>query len=198
MSDESPPARPKLEPLPRSAALVGLLMFGAAFLPLVGDATFFDFAKAALARDVFAGLMAALGFGSPFLFGLAVAVSALLLHPVVGVRMVRFPIALMHSQLLLVAWAMYTSPPERGVVAALPLLLFSVVSGLGYAFVSASAKASSRGITLGFTVRWGAMLAVTAAAWMRLQSLGDTGFGFAVDTVWVAGILLVLLTRRTP
>ena len=180
-------------PLPGRAALFGLTLVSAAFFPLLPDGRrFVDLVLEAFSRGAVEGLITVVGLGSPFLFGLAVALASRIRVPAFASRIVRPPIAIMHSQLIIVAWFAWTS---GSAIAALPFLGFSIVSGIYFAVHLASARASGAGPTLRWHVRWGAMMVMAISAWGRLQMFGGISFGWGLTIALGSAAMLLRATR---
>ena len=88
------------------------------------------------------------------------------------------------------------------------LLGFAIVSGgffvVHHARTSAAAggmrETGPRGPTQRWLVRWGATVIVAICGWIRLQMLIDVRFGWAIELMLGACVMMaVLLTRRpTP
>lgn len=178
----------------RSAAVLGLMLFACAFLPLTpAGRTFVQVALEAFREGVMPGVVTVLGFGSPFLFGLAVAVGTWRGDDEAAARLVRGPVTMMHSQLLLVAWMIWR---HGDAVASLPLLLFAVVAGLHVVQHSAAERAAGRSASFRWYVRWGATVIVAVAGWLWLQRSVGLTMGRAVDVAGLCALGLVLRARR--
>lgn len=188
-------ARPSPAPLlPRSATLLGVALFACAWLPLTpGGRSFARVAIETFGEGVMEGLVMLVGMGSPFLFGLAVAIGSTSRDDQQAASLVRTPVTMMLSQLLLLAWIMW----RRGdMIAALPLLLFAVVSSLYVIQHSASTRASGRPASFAWYVRWGATVVAAVAGWLLLQRVGGLRMGVAVQ---IGGLCaLGLLARARP
>ncbi|MEM6994599.1 MAG: hypothetical protein AAF721_29055 [Myxococcota bacterium] len=180
-------------PLPGNARWFGLILAAAAFAPLLRDGTsFFDLVVLAFGRSALEGVLWIVGLGSPFLFGLAVA-AAVHLPPHVGARLVRVPIALLHGQLILVIWAIWSG--GQG-VATLPMLGFSIVSAVAFAVQLASGRASTGGSpSLRWHIQWGGMMIMAIILWCRLQLFAGIYFGWAPTVMLGATILLRRATQ---
>ncbi|MBV1857978.1 MAG: hypothetical protein KUG77_06160 [Nannocystaceae bacterium] len=181
-------ARPEA-PLPRLAAAAGLALAVSSAMPWTpqGD-SFLALLRSEFSRGVLEGLLMLVGFGSPFLFGMAVALAPLVCPPVVARRILRVPVAFMHSQLVLVALVLWLSGVS---IAALPLLGFALGSGVGLAVHTARAHAQGDGPRVGWYVRWGGMVVAAIAAWMELQRMGDLEFGWGLHVALLAGLGMV-------
>jgi len=150
-----------------------------------------------LGHGLLPGMLMLLGFGSPFLFGLAVAIAGLERARGWAVDLVRVPIGCMHGQLLLVSFVIWRS--EQG-VAGLPLFGFAVVGALGFALTPRRGPAM---FELRQSVEWGAAVIAGVAAWCRLQRIVGIDLGIAIDVILVASLALALFMRlsvrpRTP
>lgn len=179
---------------PRLAAVLGAVLFASAFLPLTpAGRTFVQVVRDTFSDGVLAGVVMVMGFGSPFLFGLGVALGVWQRDDAAAARLVRNPVTMMHSQLLLVSWVIWRQ--DEDAVAALPLLLFAVVSGLYLVQRSASERAAGRELSFAWTVRWGAMLVAAVAGWLLLQRTAGLTMGHAVHVAGACALGLALLVR---
>jgi hypothetical protein len=180
--------------VPRTAAVLGLLLFACAFLPLTpAGRTFLQVVRDTFSEGVLHGVMMVVGFGSPFLFGLAVAVGVWMGDETAAARLVRSPVTMMHSQLLLVAWVIWRQ--DEDAVASLPLLLFAVVSGLYVVQHSASERAAGRSPSFAWYVRWGATVIAAVAGWLWLQRTAGLEMGRAVEVAGLCALGLVVRVR---
>lgn len=180
--------------VPRLAAVLGAVLFGCAFLPLTpAGRSFAQVVIDTFGDGVLAGVVMVAGFGSPFLFGLGVALGVWQREDAAATRLVRSPVTMMHSQLLLVAWVIWRNDGDA--VASLPLLLFAAVSGLYLVQHSASEKASGREPSFAWTVRWGATVIAAIAGWLLLQRTAGLTMGHAVHVAGLCALGLVLLAR---
>src|SRR5688572_17614180 len=117
--------------LPRRVAVLAIVLASTAALPIAPDGrSFLEYVREAFARSVLEGVLMVAGFGSPFLFGIAVAVASRM-EPVAAAQLVRGPIVMMHSQLLLVAWAVWK---HGEAIAAGPMFLFAIASAIYLVF----------------------------------------------------------------
>lgn len=167
------------------AAWLPISPTGASFVRLMLDE---------FARGWLFGVLMLAGFGSPYLFGLAVFVGPVFCSATTARRLLRVPIALMHSQLFLVALVVW----QHGQAAAAGAMLgFSVVSGAYLALYSGKTFASGDGPSMTWYIRWGSMVVTAIAAWAELQrSVGvDLDIGLHVVLVLALGMLTTL--RRT-
>jgi hypothetical protein len=180
--------------VPRLGAVLGATLFGCAFLPLTPEGR--SFAQVVLdtfGDGVLAGVVMVVGFGSPFLFGLGVALGVWQRDDEVATRLVRSAVTMMHSQLLLAAWVIWRNDADA--VAPLPLLLFAAGSGLYLVQHSAAHKAAGRVPSFAWTVRWGAMVIAAVAGWLLLQRTGGLEMGRAVHVAGLCALGLVALAR---
>jgi hypothetical protein len=190
---------PRLRPesaLPKTTLFAGALLALTCALPWTPTGlSFLDLLRAELSRGVLEGLLMLVGFGSPFLFGVAVAVAPATLSAPLARRVVRVPLAFMHSQLVLVALVLWLAD---GAMASLPLLGFAVVSGVRLAVHTARAHAEGDGPRVGWYARWGGMVVVAVAAWMELQQTADVEFGWGLHVALAAGLAMVASLGRRP
>src|SRR5690606_8973547 len=113
---------------------------------------------------------------SPFVFGLLVFVGHLFFAPATARRIVRVPVSLLHSQLLLVAFVLWRHGES---IAAPALLGVAVVGSIHLVVYTAKthAEGDGHGPTLVWYARWGATMIAAIAAWARLQLLADVHLG---------------------
>jgi hypothetical protein len=179
-------------------AILGLVLAATSALPLSPDGqSFVQHAWAAFGRGALEGLLMVAGFGSPFLFGLAVALATRWAPDVIAPRLVRTPIAMMHSQLLLVSWAVWRFGDA---VAAFPMFGFALVSSVYFVWSSARVRAEGEGTgpSVAWLVRWGAMIVAAVCMWARIQMFGVVKLGVAIDVAWLCAAGMILLLRRPP
>ena len=180
--------------VPRSAAVLGLLLFACAFLPLTpAGRSFAEVVRDTFADGVMPGVVMLVGFGSPFLFGLGIAIGVGLRNDGAAARLVRNPVTMMHSQLILVAWVIWRQ--DEDAVASLPLLLFAVASGIYLVRHSAAERASDRSPSFAWTVRWGAMVIAAVVGWLLLQRTAGLHMGRAVEVAGLCALGLALRVR---
>jgi hypothetical protein len=193
--------RPARE-LPRALVIPAAILVGAIAAPLTPDG--FSFAQilyAAFLRHPLEGLITLLGFGSPFCFGmiaLLLAVDSRRLPPAIGERVLVANLSLLHAQLFLVAAMLFAR--GQGLLPG-ALLGFATVSG-GF-FVVHHARTSAiaggheapneRGPTQRWLLRWGATVIVAICGWMRLQMLIDVRFGWAIEAILGACVMMAVL-----
>lgn len=192
--------------LPRTVVIPATILVTAIAAPLTPDG--FSFAQllyAAFVRSPIEGVVTLLGFGAPFCFGmiaLLLALDSRRFPPAIGERVLVGNLSLLHAQLFLVAAMLFWR--GQGLLPG-ALLGFAVVSG-GF-FVVHHARTSaiagghlaphSRGPTQRWLVRWGATVIVAICGWMRLQMLIDVRFGWAIELMLGACMMMaVLLGRR--
>ncbi len=175
-------------PVPVVASIGGLILAVSSALPWTPEGhSFLALLVAEFSRGVLEGLMMMLGFGSPFLFGLGVVVLPRVLPPPLARRILRIPLAFMHSQLVLVAIVLWLADAA---VATLPMLGFALVSGVLLAVHTARAHAEGDGPQVGWYVRWGGTMVAAICAWMELQRLADVDFGWGLHVALGAGVLM--------
>jgi len=180
--------------LPRSATVLGLALFLSAWLPLTpGGRSFVAVALETFGEGLLPGLVMVVGMGSPFLFGLAVAVGSTRRDDQIAVSLVRTPVTMMHSQLLLVSWMIWR---HGDAIASLPLLLFAVVSSLYVIQRSAATRAAGRPAPFIWYVRWGATVVAAVAGWLALQRMAGLEMGMAVQIAGLSALGLVLRSSR--
>jgi hypothetical protein len=172
----------------------GLLIAVAAVLPITPSGqSFLTLLRNELDRGLVFGLLMLVGFGSPFLFGLAVAIAGWArVRATTAVLLVRVPVACLHGQLLLVSFVLWRN--EQG-IATLPLFGFAVVGALGFAFAD---KRRPAVLELRRNLEWGASTIAGVAAWCRLQRLAGLELGIAIDVVLVAALVLALAAHTLP
>ncbi len=177
---------------------MGLLLFACAFVPLTpAGRSFVQVARDTFGEGVLQGVVMVLGFGSPFLFGLAVAVGVWMRNDEAAARLVRNPVTMMQSQLLLVAWVIWRQ--DEDAVASLPLFLFAVAGGFYVVQHSASERASGAAASFAWYVRWGATVIAAVAGWLFLQRMAGLTMGRAVDLAGLCALALVVRVRpRRP
>lgn len=194
--------------LPRTLAIPAAILVGAIAAPLTPDGvSFAQLLHAAFLRHPLEGVVTLLGFGAPFCFGMIALLLALDLRSLpeaIGERLLIANLSLLHSQLFLVAALLFWH--GRGLLPG-ALFGFALVSG-GF-FVVHHARTSAiaggheathpRGLSQRWLIRWGATVIVAVCGWMRLQMLIDVRFGWAIELILAACVMMaVLLTSRTP
>ena len=196
--------------LPKTLLLPGLTATAAIALPLHPSGySFAQLLYVAWLRSPLEALITLVGFGSPFLFGMIVALVAGLgdrLHEELARRLLVTNLSFLHAQLLLVAWLLFSN--GQGMMPW-ALLGFSLVSG-GFFIVShARATASGGRITeeghrtpagpsLRWLVRWGSTVIVAICGWIRLQMLVDVRLGWAIEVLLASCIAMTVLVLRRP
>ncbi|PRQ04455.1 hypothetical protein [Enhygromyxa salina] len=195
--------------LPIALTLPALVLTAAIALPLHPDG--FSFAQllyVAFLRSPLEGLIMLIGFGSPFCFGAIVLALAGLgdqVHPRLAERLLVANLSLLHAQLLLVGFMLWSR--GQGMMP-LALLGFAAVSGGYFILHHAREAAAAGGIddtaqfvrsgpTLRWLVRWGATVIVAVCGWIRLQLLIGVRLGWAIEVMLAASVAMtVLLTRN--
>lgn len=186
--EERPSARPE-QSLPKLTSAGGLLLAISSAMPWTPEgASFLDLLRGEFGRGALEGLLMLVGFGSPFLFGVALAIAPLVLPPAIARQIVRVPIAFMHSQLVLV---MIVLSLAGAGLATLPMLGFAVVSGVFMAVHTARTHAEAGGPRLGWYARWGGMMVAAITGWMELQQAGDLSFGWGLHVALACGLTIV-------
>ena len=187
---------PGQKELPVGVTGAGLALACSAALPLTpGGLSFLDIVWRAFAFDPVYGIMTLVGFGSPFLFGIAIALARISSPAPDWSRLVvRVTVALMSGQLVLVSALL--ARHGRGLHPE-GLLGFAVVTTAYLLYYNARnrAEGTGEGPSLRWAVRWGALLVVGVASWLRLQWAGDVRFGAAVEVAGVSAAVLLWLTR---
>lgn len=186
-----PTPKPNFPRLSVPVHLCGAVIAAAAALPLTPDGrSFLSLLRDEFERGATHGVLMLAGFGSPFLYGLALALVALpWLRPYAS-EVVRTPIGLMHGQLLLVAFVVWR---HGEAVGALGLVGFAIVGAVAYA--RSGTFAPGKRMPLVQLVRWGAVIVAGVAGWCRVQQLADVRLGQAVDVLLFASLVLVVLAR---
>lgn len=180
------------------ARVAALALVASAALPLSpAGHSFLTLLRGEFGRGVLEGMLMLAGFGSPYLFAVVVALVPGRVPDALAARMVRVPLALLHSQLVLVALVVWLAGDA---LADLALLGFALVSGASLALYSARAKAEDTSVlqasTLRWYVRWGGMMVTAVAAWMELQRISGLEFGLALHVALGAGVAMVFSVAR--
>lgn len=194
------------QPLPITLAIPAAILTAAIAAPLTpAGHSFAQLLYAAFLRHPLEGVITLLGFGSPFCFGLitlVLAAAAARTPAALGERLLVGNLSFLHAQLLLVAGLLFFR--GQGMLPS-ALLGFAIVSGgffvVHHARTSAAAggvrESGPRGPTQRWLVRWGATVIVAICGWMRLQTLIDVRFGWAIEVMLGACVMMtVLLTKR--
>lgn len=182
--------------MPRLSQLAGVLLAVSAVLPLTPEGhSFLTLLQTEFSRGLLEGLLMMVGFGSPFLFGIAVAVVPSVAPSPIARRILRIPLAFLHSQLVLVALVIWLAGDA---IAELALLGFALVSGVRLAMHTARAHAEGDGPQVAWYVRWGGMMVAAVCGWMELQQLGDLAFGIGLHVAFASAVAMVASLGRTP
>lgn len=181
-------------PLPGGVALLGLAMALSAALPLTpGGTSFIRLVIEEFRTGAMEGIVMLAGFGSPFVFGLAVFCGHVFFDTATAKRLVRVPVSLLHSQLVLVAFVLWRN---GGGVATFALLGIGVVGAAHLVMHTARSHASGSGPSLLWYTRWGASMIAAVAAWARLQLVAGVKLGIAVDVLLACAVLIVFVIER--
>ncbi|PCC67923.1 hypothetical protein SAMN02745121_04734 [Nannocystis exedens] len=179
--------------LPSHSAALGLTLFAAIALPIVGDASVLDWLLAIGARDPIAAVFGLLTFGSPFLFGLAVAVAGLLRDRERAAQVIAVPLSFLHAVLVLHAAALVQAPR---VPLRLSFIGFTAVACVYYLYAKAEADASDRPLGPRWLTRWGGVVLTGVTLWLHFQTFGQRPFGLALHVALAAAFLLAATTPR--
>ncbi|MDC0715890.1 hypothetical protein [Nannocystis bainbridge] len=181
--------------LPRHSAALGLTLFSAIALPIIGDASLLDWLLAIGARDPVAAVFSLITFGSPFLFGLAVAAAGLMRDRQRAARIIELPLSLTHALLALHAIALIQAP---GIPMRVSFIGFTAVACIYYIYTKAEAEASDRPVGARWLTRWGGVVLTGTTLWMHFQTFGHRPFGLAIHVILAAAFLLAATTPREP
>ncbi|MCY1007903.1 hypothetical protein OV079_20560 [Nannocystis pusilla] len=179
--------------LPRHSAALGLTLFAAIALPIVGDASVLDWLLAIGARDPIAALFGLFIFGAPFLFGLAVAIASVLHDRGRAAQVIQVPLSIIHAVLVLHAGALLQAPD---IPLRLSFIGFTAVACIYYLYAKAEAEAADRPLGPRWLTRWGGVVLTGATFWLHFQTFGHRPFGLAVHVTLVAAFLLAATTPR--
>jgi hypothetical protein len=179
--------------LPRHSAALGLSLFAAIALPIVGDISVLDWLLVLAARDPVAAFFGLLTFGAPFLFGLAVAVAGWIRDPGRAAQVIALPLSITHAVLVLHAIALFQAP---GVPLRLSYIGFTVVAWVYYMFARAEAEAAGRPLGPRWYARWGGIVLTGVTLWLHFQTFGQRPFGLAIHVALAAAFLLAATTPR--
>ena len=179
--------------LPRHSAALGLTLFAAIALPIVGDASVLDWLLDIGARDPIAALFGLFTFGAPFLFGLAVAAAGLQRDRVRAAQVIQIPLSLTHAILVVHAIALVQAP---GIPLRLSFIGFAAVAGGYYLYARAAADAADRPLGPRWLTRWGGVVLTGATFWLHFQTFGHRPFGLAIHVALAAAFLLAATTPR--
>ncbi len=178
------------ERLPGVVTAAGAVLAGAAALPgAPGGPSWLDVAVDLVRAYGLAAVPLLVITGAPFLFGAAVALAGGLPGaPTAG--LVRGLVVLLQAEVVYAAVLVVTG---GGWVAPWAFLGFAAVTGGAMVVHWASSRASGSGEppTLRWATRWGALLVVGAALWLRAQALGGAAIGPAIDVALGASAVIV-------
>jgi hypothetical protein len=189
MADASLPA------LPRHAAVFGLTLFASIALPLFGGVSVLEWLTRIFGRDPVGAVMALLTFGSPFLFGLAVAVAGVTRDRDVAAALIKFPLALVHAMLALYAVFVARVP---GVPLRWSFVGFAVVACIYFIYAHAEAEAADRPLGPRWLARWGGVVLAGAGVWLQFQTFGHHPAGSGLYVALAAAVLLAVAVPREP
>jgi hypothetical protein len=202
LADEVQGPSKRLSPL---LAVPAAAMLAAIAAPLHPDGySFAQILYVAWLRGPLDALVTLLGFGSPFCFAAIVLVLALAgsrLPSTLALRLLVSNLSFLHAQLALVAGVLWS----RGLgVMPLAMFAFALVSGGYFVFTHARDSASedpstgTPGLSTRWLIRWGATMIVAVCGWMRVQMLIGVQFGWAVELILGAGVMMTVLLMRRP
>lgn len=189
MADASSPA------LPRHAAVFGLTLFSSIALPLYGGVSVLEWLTRIFGRDPMGAVMALLTFGSPFLFGLAVAIAGVTRDRDVAASLIKFPLALVHAMLALYAVFVARVP---GVPLRWSFVGFAAVACLYFIYAHAEAEAADRPLGPRWLARWGGVVLAGAGLWLQFQTFGHRPAGAGLYVALAAAVLLAVAVPREP
>lgn len=176
--------------MPWVVTAAGAVLAGASALPIApGGPSWLDLATELVRAYGPRALPLLVITGAPFLFGAAVALAGGLPGaPTAG--LVRGLVVLLQAE---VAYAALLVVSGAGWVAPWAFFGFAAVTGGALVVHWASSQASGRGEppTLRWAIRWGALLVVGAALWLRAQALGGAAIGPAIDVALAASAVIV-------
>jgi len=181
--------------LPRVVGVFALVLAASSALPLTpAGQSFVGLLLGEFGRGFLPGLLMLIGFGSPYVFGLAVAAVTFVVWPVLlAQRSLQIPVALLHAQLCLVALVVWRSGDVLGGPA---LLGFAVVGGLAFVVHSARTYAEADGPSIAWLVRWGALMISGVALWAKLQRFAEIPFRIGLDVACAAAVSITVAMGR--
>lgn len=187
-------AAPKI---PRLAVGAALTLAVSVLVPLTpGGASFLAVAAELLSRSVADGTLFVLSFGGPYLFALGLVVAGSIKQGPFPRWLLQSTVALFQAQLVL--WALRAWLAGFGIMPG-ALFGFALVSSGYLIYFSARTSAEGEGHTgpsLLWLAQWGSLLVIATGAWLRLQMAVGLRMGPAVEVAIVAGVLILLTTRR--
>lgn len=187
MADHDSPA------LPPHAAALGLALVASAALPLVGGHSFLAWLLYLLEEDPGAGLLLAITFGSPFLFGLAVASAGLIRSRMLAALLIKSALTFIHTTLVFAAVLALDSPD---LTARIPFIGVALVSSLVFVGLHAEADAADRPLGPRWLARWGGTVLAATCAWLLLQRVDGEPLGPALHLHLGAAALLAVTVPR--
>lgn len=189
MADAAPPA------LPRHVAVFGLTLFASIALPLYGGVSVLDWLTRIFARDPLGGVMALLTFGSPFMFGLAVAAAGFVRDRDLASALIKIPLALVHAMLALYAVFVARVP---GIPLRWSFVGFAAVACLYFIFAHADAEAADRPLGPRWLARWGGVVLAGTGLWLQFQTFAHRPAGPGLYVAIAAAALLAVAVPREP
>jgi hypothetical protein len=177
--------------LPPHTGIFGLALFATIALPLFADVSMLGWLLFIAERDLIAGVLALLTWGSPFLFGLAVALaSAFRKQDATGILMPA--LQLLHLSLLL--FAIHVLGDDD---LALRHWFVGFVLVSYYHLASLDDPTSPRAPpTLRELVRLGGVVLTGTSFWLHFQTFDTRPLGVAIHVAFAASFLLVATLPR--
>lgn len=179
--------------LPRSAAVFGFTIFASAGLPFAGETSVLQWLVDIWRRDPVGGLMATVMFGSPFLFGLAVAAGRFVRGHELAAALIKAPLVVFHGMLALYALILAKT---HGVPLRLAFIGFTAVASVYFVYAHAEAEAVGRPLGPRWLARWGAVLVAGTALWLRMQRFDGRALGPALELAIVGAAMLAASLAR--
>ncbi len=181
-------ARP---PVPLAQAVLGLSIFATIALPLAPDGTsLLEMILHVMRQDVVGALTFLVMFGSPHLFGLAVAIAHFMRDERAALFVIQIPLVVLQGMVFLVGAGLLGAPV---LVGAISFIGFALITGVYYVYASGEAAAAERVLSVTWHVRWGALLVAGVGMFLRVQAIH---LGVAIDAALLAAALLLGLTAR--
>lgn len=182
--------------LPRHSAVFGLTILASIAVPIAGDTSFLDWLARLSQRDPVAALMTLLTIGSPYLFGLAVALAGVLRDHDLAAKLIRLPLVLVHSMLAL--YAILVAQVPGAVPFRWSFVGFAATACLYFLYARAEADAAGRPLTARFLARWGGTVLAGVALWLQFQTIGHRPFGPGLHLALAGAALLAATAPRGP